>query len=283
MAELTEGRPVTEGNSQQFDRIRTQSRTNTTSRLLAVREAAKRDKSKQFSCLFHHINEALLMQSFLQLKRQSALGCDGVTWEGYAQNVHDNFRELHARLHRGQYKPRPSRQVFIPKEDGSERPLSILCLEDKIVQQAVVTVLNQIYETDFLGFTHYIGELHNGKAAVMRKTRRSRRIAQLKAIKQALRKRLHEKPTETGRWLRRVVEGHLNYYGVPFNIRALTQFVEEVKRLWLKSLRRRSQRHRMNWARFSRMCERWIPSPRIIHPYPMQRFHARTRSRSRMR
>lgn len=106
---------------------------------------------------------------------------------------------------------------------------------------------------DFLGFTHYIGELHNGKVAVMRKTRRSRRIAQLKAIKQALRKRLHEKPAETGRWLRRVVEGHLNYYGVPFNIRALTQFVEEVKRLWLKSLRRRSQRHRMNWARFSRL------------------------------
>ncbi|EFA4228581.1 retA reverse transcriptase [Escherichia coli] len=87
----------------------------------------------------------------------------------------------------------------------------------------------------------------------MMKTRRSRRIAQLKAIKQALHKRLHEKPAETGHWLRRVVEGHLNYYGVPFNIRVLTQFVEEVKRLWLKSLRRRSQRHRMNWARFSRL------------------------------
>ncbi|HAG7092466.1 TPA: hypothetical protein HF523_22735 [Escherichia coli] len=81
--------------------------------------------------------------------------------------------------------------------------------------------------------------MRNGKAVVMRKTRRSRRIAQLKTIKQALHKRLHEKPAETGRWLRLVVEGHLNYYGVPFNIRALTQFMEEVKRLWLKTLRRR--------------------------------------------
>ncbi|EMM3404228.1 reverse transcriptase domain-containing protein [Klebsiella michiganensis] len=145
---------MTKGNSQQHDRIRTQSRGNTTSRLLAVREAAQRDKHQQFTSLFHHISEALLMQSFHQLKRQSAPGCDGVTWDSYAQNAHDNLRALHGRLQRGQYRPLPARQVFIPKEDGSERPLSIVCLEDKIVQQAMVTVLNQIYEADFLGFSY---------------------------------------------------------------------------------------------------------------------------------
>lgn len=154
VAELTEGRPATEGNSQHHDRIRTQCRGNATLRLLAVREAAKGDKHKQFTSLFHHISEALLLQSYHQLKRQSAPGCDGITWDSYAQNAHDNLRELHGRLQRGQYKSRPARQVFIPKEDGTERPLSILCLEDKIVQQAVVTVLNQIYETDFLGFSY---------------------------------------------------------------------------------------------------------------------------------
>jgi hypothetical protein len=98
---------------------------------------------------------------------------------------------------------------------------------------------------------------------VMSKTKRSRRLAQLKAIKQTLRKRLHEKPAATGRWLRRVVEGHINYYGVPFNSRALTRFVEEVKKLWLKSLKRRSQRHRMIWKRFSELCKRWIPAPEL--------------------
>lgn len=154
VAELTEGRPVTEGNSQHHDRIRTQCRGNATLRLLAVREAAKGDKHKQFTSLFQHISEALLLQCFHQLKRQSAPGCDGMTWDCYAQNAHANLRELHGRLQRGQYRPRPARQVFIPKEDGTERLLSILCLEDKIVQQAVVTVLNQIYETDFLGFSY---------------------------------------------------------------------------------------------------------------------------------
>ena len=154
VAELTEGRPVTKGNSQQHDRIRTQSRGNSTSRMLAVREAAQRDKHQQFTSLFHHINEELLLQSFRQLKRQSAPGCDGVTWDSYEQNAHDNLRALHGGLQRGQYRPRPARQVFIPKEDGSERPLSIVCLEDKIVQQAVGLALNQIYETDFLGFSY---------------------------------------------------------------------------------------------------------------------------------
>ncbi|MCL2898030.1 hypothetical protein [Brenneria tiliae] len=100
VAELMEGRLPTEGNSQQCARIRTQSRENATSRLPAVRKIAKQNKKQQFTNLFHHMDESLLWQSFLQLKRQSAPGCDGVTWERYADNLHDNIHGLHDRLHR---------------------------------------------------------------------------------------------------------------------------------------------------------------------------------------
>ncbi|QXF32975.1 hypothetical protein CE143_07280 [Photorhabdus luminescens] len=127
---------------------------NTTLRLLAVRKVAKKDRKQQFTHLFHHISEELLYQIFQQFKRQSAPGCEGITWENYAENLQNNLHALHGRFHRGQYRPQLARQVRILKEDGTERPLSILCLEDKIVQQAVVTVLNQIYGTDFLGFSY---------------------------------------------------------------------------------------------------------------------------------
>tara|TARA_R110001632_G_scaffold1501_1_gene6620 strand:- start:29 stop:1333 length:1305 start_codon:yes stop_codon:yes gene_type:complete len=431
-----------------------------------VREAANKDRKCQFTHLFHHLTQTLLEQSFWKLKRHSAAGCDGVTWEKYELDLHDHLEQLHHRLQNGRYKPKPARRVFIPKEDGSQRPLSIICLEDKIVQQATVQVLNQIYEVDFmgfsygfrpnrgqhdaldaisvgimkskvnwvldldisrffdtvehdwllkfiqhrvqnkrllrlinqwlkvgvldenghrvtsqigtpqgavispllaniylhysfdmwlnrlrkdltcdvimvryaddavlgfqkhadaitclqaltvrltrfglaihpdktklvrfgrfalkqyaekpsrgkpgtfdfLGFTHYIGRKLNGEVTVKRKTRRKRKVAQLKYIKQELRKRLHCKPSETGRWLKRVVQGHINYYGVPFNLRSLGQFVDEVKRLWLKSLRRRSQRHSMDWDKFNVLIKRWIPPPRTVHLYPEQRFYAK--------
>jgi len=466
VAELMEKRISTKGNNQQYARIQTQSWENTMSRLLIVRKAARKDKKQQFTNLYHHIGEPLLRQSFLQLKRNSAPGCDGITWSMYALESDSLIKELHRKLHTGSYKPKPARRVFIPKEDGSERPLSIICLEDKIVQQATVLVLNQVFEVDFLGFsygfrpkrgqhdaldalhvaiskrkvnwvldldiskffdtvehgwlikfiqhrigdkrvlrlikqwikvgiideqghrqqssigtpqgavispllaniylhysfdlwlnkqrkfargevtiiryaddavlgfqkyqdainfqrelierlkcfglkvhpvktklirfglfalkqyaerpsrgkpgtfdflgfTHYIGKKFSGEAVVKRKTKRTKQISQLKRIKLELRKRLHDKPWETGRWLRRVVQGHINYYGVPFNSKNVDQFVEEVKKLWLKSLRRRSQKHRMTWERFVRYVKFWIPRSRIVHPYPEQRFYAK--------
>lgn len=128
---------------------------------------------------------------------------------------------------------------------------------------------------DFLGVTHYIGNKLSGEVTVKRKTKRKRQIAQLKRIKLELRKRLHDKPWETGRWLRQAVQGHINYYGVPFNSQKIGQSIEEVKNLWLKSLRRRSQRHRMTWERFRYYLKYWLPKPRIVHPYPEQRFYAK--------
>jgi RNA-directed DNA polymerase len=84
---------------------------------------------------------------------------------------------------------------------------------------------------------------------------------------------MHHKPGATGQWLRRVVQGHINYYGVPFNPKSLNLFVQEVTKAWLWSLRRRSQRHRMNWKRFKSYDRYWIPNPQIVHPYPEQRFY----------
>jgi RNA-directed DNA polymerase len=465
-AEFMERRVSTKGNSQQHDRSQTQSWNNTTLRLLAVRNAARMDKKRQFTNLYHHINIELLKESFLQLKRRSAPGYDGVSWFDYAIELDSNINKLHSKLHSGNYRPKPARRVFIEKEDGTQRALSIICLEDKIVQQATAQVLNQIYEVDFmgfsygfragrgqhdamdalhiaimkkkvnwvldldiskffdtvehdwlikfiqhrivdkrvlrlikqwlkvgvvdenghrqasiigtpqgsvispllaniylhysfdlwlnqyrkhtrwevtivryaddavlgfqkhqdaleclgslvqrlgnfglkvhpdktklirfgrfalkqyaekpsvgrpktfnfLGFTHYLGRKQSGEVVVKRKTMRKRQISHLKRIKLELLKRLHDKPWETGRWLKRVIQGHINYYGVPFNSKCISQFVEEVKKLWLKSLRRRSQRHRMTWERYNYYIKYWLPKPKIVHPYPEQRFYAK--------
>jgi group II intron reverse transcriptase/maturase len=154
VAEFMEGRVSTEGNSQQCARIQTQSWENTMSRLLTVREVARKDRKCQFTNLFHHISHLLLERSFWKLKRDSAAGCDGVTWEDYSLDLNNNLQQLHHRLQGGRYKPKPARRVFIPKEDGTQRPLSIICLEDKIVQHATVQVLNNIYEVDFMGFSY---------------------------------------------------------------------------------------------------------------------------------
>jgi retron-type reverse transcriptase len=102
----------------------------------------------------HHITIDLLEQSYLSLEQDSAAGSDGVAWQTYGENLEEKLKELHDRVHRGRYRARPARRTHIPKADGSKRPLSILCLEDKIVQQAVATILEAIYEEDFLGFSY---------------------------------------------------------------------------------------------------------------------------------
>ena len=133
---------------------RTQDRAIASRGLQGVREAAQRDKGLRFTTLLHHVNGELLLDSFYQLKRQAAPGVDHVTWVEYEEGVKDRITDLHDRIHRGAYRAQPSRRVYIPKPDGRQRPLGIAALEDKIVQQAVATVLNQIYEEDFLGFSY---------------------------------------------------------------------------------------------------------------------------------
>jgi group II intron reverse transcriptase/maturase len=122
--------------------------------LRRVREAAKKDKRLQFTALLHHVSVPLLVESFFALKREAAPGVDGMTWQEYETDLDKRLEALHSRVHRGTYRALPSKRAYIPKQDGRQRPLGIAALEDKIVQRAVGTVLNQIYEEDFLGFSY---------------------------------------------------------------------------------------------------------------------------------
>ncbi len=471
-AEATEGRSLTKGNPTQQNTPRTQCRTSVHSALERVREVASRDRNARFTALLHHITIDRLRSAYLRLQRRAAAGVDGVTWQQYGERLEDNVRELHARLHRGAYRARPSRRVYIPKADGRQRPLGIAALEDKLLQSAVVEVVNAIYEVDFLGFsygfrpgrnqhqaldalatgvlrkkvnwvldadirgffdaidhgwlmkfvehriadprllrlirkwltagvmedgqwtesrhgtpqgatispllanlylhyvldlwahtwrrhahgdmilvryaddfvvgfqtrdeaeaflgalrarmqkfglelhsektrliefgryaaesrarhrlpkpetfsflgfTHICGKSRSGKFLLVRHTVSKRTRAKLSALKIELRRRLHVSIPAVGAWLQSVLRGYFAYHAVPTNSRALSSFRYQVTLLWFRTLRRRSQRRRLNWQRMGTLARRWLPSSTILHPWPEQRFDATTQGRSRMR
>lgn len=119
-----------------------------------MRQAAKEAKTQHFTALLHHLSVDLLRDSYYALKRTAAPGVDGVEWDEYETGLTDRLVDLHGRVHRGAYRAQPSRRVYIPKGDGRQRPLGVAALEDKIVQQALVTILNQIYEEEFRGFSY---------------------------------------------------------------------------------------------------------------------------------
>jgi RNA-directed DNA polymerase len=128
---------------------------------------------------------------------------------------------------------------------------------------------------DFLGFTHISGKNRLGRFAVRRKTIRKRMGAKLREIKQQLRERMHDPARQTGQWLKSVVQGHFNYYAVPGNLDSLGIFRERVIRHWWHTLRRRSQKRPISWKRTLALANRWLPQPRVLHPYPAVRFAAR--------
>ena len=460
--EAVERRAATKGNANQQSTSRTPSRTSVTQALERIRRTARERKKERFTALLHHINPELLEAEFFALKKHAAPGVDGMTWRDYEQNLKINLEELHARVHRGAYRPQPSRRVHIPKPDGRQRPLAIAALEDKVVQRATATVLNAIYEEDFLGFSygfrpgrsthdamdalivgierrrvnfiadadirsffdtvdqqwlirfveHRIGDqriirlihkwlkagvleegairvseqgtaqgavispllaniylhyaldlwaeryrrreatgdmtivryaddfivgfehegearrflealrerlkefalsLHpektrliefgrhaednrrrhglgkpetfsflgftficgrsrRGKFQIRRKSRRDRMRAKLQAVKQELRRRMHQPVLEQRKWLRQVVTGYFNYHAVPTNGRALAAFRYFVIEHWKRTLRRRSQTDGMTWQRITRLVSDWLPKPHILHPWPRARF-----------
>jgi group II intron reverse transcriptase/maturase len=464
-AEAGEGRAQTEENIAQSHMRPTQSGKRMSLGLGGVRQAARKRKQERFTALLHHLSVGLLRESFCALKRQASPGVDGVTWQEYEPGLEDRLVDLHSRVHRGAYRAKPSRRVYIPKADGRQRPLGIAALEDKIVQQAVVTILNQIYEVDFkgfsygfrpgrsphqaldaltagiqwkrvnwvldadirgffdnmnhewtmkfiehrvadrrilrliqkwlkagvsedgqwsettvgtpqgavaspllanvylhyvfdlwvevwrkkvakgdvivvryaddlvvgfqhrtdaerflqafrerlakfglelhadktrliefgrfaarnrkqrgegkpetftfLGFTHFCGQRSRDRAFIVwRITAKKRMVAKLKAIKAELQRRKHHRTTEVGVWLRKVVLGYYQYHAVPGNSTQLRIFSRRVCRLWRSVLVRRSQRAQVRWDRLSPVLNRWIPQPRILHPYPDARFAA---------
>jgi RNA-directed DNA polymerase len=473
-AEAVEGRTSPEGNGGETTAARTLRRDTASSGLVAVRRAARQSKSVRFTALLHHITVDLLSRSYLALERDAAPGIDGVTWQAYGEDLEDKLTKLHDRIHKGSYRARPARRTYIPKADGTQRPLAVLCLEDKVVQQAVATVLEAIYEEDFVGFSygfrpergqhdaldalhvgilrkrvnwvldadirgfydamshawiirflehriadkrilrlvakwlkvgviedgrvtrsqvgapqgavvspilanvylHYAYDLwvqrwrrtkasgdvvvvrfaddqivgfeheHEAKAflqdlherlrefelvlhpdktrlirfgrnaakqrarlgegkpetfdflgfthfctrsrkwgsfVVGRKTIKKRMRSKLKAIKVELRKCMHDPIAKTGAWVKQMLQGHLNYYAVSGNHPSLWWFSNQVRRFWLKSLRRRSQNARLSWERFIQLVDRFFPPIKVLHPLPCHRFDAKTRGRSPVR
>ena len=461
-AEPVERRAGTKGNADQQSTRRAQDRASVSQALGRIRQVARHRKRERFTTLLHHLSPALLRLAFHELKRNAAPGVDGLRWRDYEADLDHNLADLHDRVHRGSYRARPSRRRYIPKPDGRQRPLAVAALEDKIVQRAVVAVLNAIYEQDFLGFSygfrpgrgqhdaldaldvginsttvnwildadiagffdavdqtwlvrfleHRIGDpriirlirkwlragvledgalkvsdrgtgqgsvaspllanvylhyafdlwaerwrrreatgrmiivryaddivvgfeheaearrfqnamrerlqefalsLHPdktrliafgrhaateraqrglgkpetfaflgftficgksrwGRFLLIRKTRRDRMRAKLGEIKEEMRRRRHQPIPIQGNWLRPVVTGFFNYHAVPTNARSLHAFRDHVVKLWRRSLRRRSQRDRTKWDQIRKLAADWLPRPRILHPWPRQRF-----------
>jgi len=154
VAEPVEPRTETKGNADQQSTRRAQDRASVSQALERVRQAARQRKKERFTSLLHHVDPAMLRTAFYAMKRDAAPGVDGMTRETYEQDLDRRIETLHARVQAGTYRALPSRRSYIPKEDGSKRPLAVAALEDKIVQRAVAAVLSAIHEEDFLGFSY---------------------------------------------------------------------------------------------------------------------------------
>jgi RNA-directed DNA polymerase len=463
-AEVVEGRGSVEGNAASETRPGRSAGLGVSTGLARVRAVARSDGQVRFTALLHHVSLQRLEFAYRELSRDAAAGVDGVTWRDYGRNLRENLEGLHRRVQQGAFRATPVRRVLIPKPDGRLRPLGVASLEDKIVQRAVVEVLNAIYEQDFLGFSygfrpgrsqhdaldalatgiserrvnwvldadirdffgrvdqawlgrflehriadeqvlrliqrwlragvieqgewslpeagtaqgasaspllsnvylHYVldlwaeqwrrrhargevvivryaddfvlgfehrddaerfwADLHRrlaefglelaeektrliefgrfavrdrerrgdqkpetfeflgfthmcaktrtGRFKLKRVTSKKKMRVKLKSVKAEMRRRAHHPIPDLGAWLGQVLSGHYRYYAVPDNSEALRAFRKAVSWLWLRALRRRSQRHRLTWERMLRLIDRWLPQPRILHPWPNARFHA---------
>lgn len=153
-AESGERRSGTKGNAELQSTVRTQSRVAMSQAQDRIRQAVERNRQEKLTARLHHVTVEVLRWAFFSLKRDAAPGIDRITWEDYASALEDNLMNLHRRVHSGAYRAMPARRRYIPKPDGSQRPLGIAALEDKIVQAAVVAILTPIYEREFLGFSY---------------------------------------------------------------------------------------------------------------------------------
>lgn len=154
-AEGMEGRGLAKGNSPEQNAPRTQGRNGAPSALERVRQAAKKDRKKRFTALFHHVYDVeRLRRAYFGVKRDASPGIDGQTWKQYGEDLEGNLRDLSERLKRGAYRAKPARRAYVPKADGRQRPIGVVVLEDKIVQRSAAEVMSAIYEVDFLGFSY---------------------------------------------------------------------------------------------------------------------------------
>src|SRR5450432_3366751 len=153
-AEMVEGRAPTKENVRQVRAVPAQDGAAASQGLKCVLKAARERKQERFTTLLHHLTVDRLRDSFYALKREAAPGVDAVRWAEYEDGLEPRLKDLHERVHRGSYRAQASRRIYLQKPDGRQRPIGIAALEDKIVQQAVVTILNAIYEEDFRGYSY---------------------------------------------------------------------------------------------------------------------------------
>ena len=132
---------------------------------------------------------------------------------------------------------------------------------------------------DFLGFTHICSKASTGKLQILRRTIRKRRNAKLQAISEQLRYRREEPIVEQGLWLRRVLDGYYRYHAVHGNLRVLGAIRTAIAQRWYRSLRRRSHKRKLTWKKMHLHVTRWLPQPKVLHPWPEERFFARHHSR----
>jgi hypothetical protein len=170
-AEVVEGRRPAKGNTTGETRSGLSAGQGALSELGRVRRVAATDKEARFTALLHHVDVDRLRAAYFALQPKAAAGVDGVTWVDYGVDLEDNLRDLHARVHRGAYRARPSRRVYIPKPDGRQRPLGVAALEDKILQRTLVEVLNAIY-----GKRRTTGMKEGNERVLRRRTSESRRL-----------------------------------------------------------------------------------------------------------
>ena len=296
-AESVEPRGGAKGNAEQSRTCRTQGRESVFQRLDRVRQAARQRKKEKFTALMQLVDVELLRESYFWLKPKAAAGVDGVTWQRYGEGLEERLEQLHGRIHRNAYRATPSRRQYIPKADGRMRPLGIAALEDKIVQRALVEVLNAVYEQDFLGFSYGFRpqrSQHQALDALSVGITRTNvswivdadiksffdavshewLITTLKRIKEELRRRWHISIHEQGKWLRKVVQGYFGYHAVSGNYPRMRAFRNQVTDLWRRALRRRGQRDRTTWSKALRLAAEWLPQARVLHPWPNARFDA---------
>lgn len=153
-AEFVERSTLAERNAAYLAGVETQSSTEAVDGLNRIRAAAKRDPNLKFNNLYHHLTRQILYDAYLALKKKAAPGVDKISWRDYGVDLDARLDHLHDRICRQAYKPQPSLRVWISKDDGSQRPIGIAATEDKIVQQALVWILQEIYEEDFIGFSY---------------------------------------------------------------------------------------------------------------------------------
>ena len=270
--------------TQQPDRVSTKPRR--------IAELARAHPQRVFIALNHYLDYDWLYQAYVRTRKDGAPGIDGVTAAAYASALRENLQGLLERLPSGRYQAPAVRRAYVPKGDGTPRPLGIPTFEDKVAQRLAKYGLTlhptkthlvdfrvgpdrerssgepPAHTFDFLGFTPLWKRSWRGAWAVIRKTAQKRPARSLRRVYDYCRRQRHDSLREQHQYLCRLLRGHYAYYGILGNARGIAHFAYQVRRLWHKWLKRRNGLRRLTWAKFNGMLQRLaLPAPRIVHTF----------------